>query len=118
MVRLKAFRCDYFRLYSQLLDLMDVNVNASYFELAQICLLRSERHGPMYPYSLLFGADPPPRFRSAAVNPIRPHQYRASDHLAAKSRAVMMVQLKNCVHLAFGVANARLEETGEPLQYY
>src|SRR5271155_361410 len=117
MVRLKAFPCDYFRLCSQLLGLLTVNVNASYFELAQICLLRSERHGPIYSDSPLFGPDPPPGFGSAAVNPLRPHQYRASDHLAAQGRAVMMVQLKNRVHLGFGVANAGLEETGEPLQY-
>src|SRR5271168_1041448 len=57
-------------------------------------------------------------FRSTAVNPLLPHQYRASDHLAAKSRAVVMVQLKNRVHLGFGVANARLEEAREPLQYH
>src|SRR6202046_466970 len=121
MVRLEAFRCDYFTLHGQLLGLTDVDVNGSYFELAQIYLLRSERHGPMYIDSPLFGANPPnppSRFRSAAINPLLSHQCLASDHLAAKSRAVVRVQLKNRVPLGFVKANAELKEAGEPFQYY
>src|SRR5271166_3315593 len=113
-----AFRCDYLTPHGQLLDLSDVDVNASYFEFAQIYLLRSERHGPMYFGSPLFRANSPTGFRSEVVNPFLPQQYRASDHLAAKSRAVLMVQLQERIHFGFGVANAGLEETGEPLQYY
>src|SRR5580704_13005842 len=87
---LKAFRSEFFTLHGQLLERSGVDVNPSYFRLAQIYLLRSERHEPMYSGSALFCTDPPPGFRSATVNPLLPHRYRASDHLAAKSRAVVM----------------------------
>src|ERR1700683_2261511 len=73
MVRLMAFRCDYFTPHGQLLDPSDVDVNASYFEFAQIYLLRSERHGPMYFDFPLFCTDSPARFRSEAVNALLPH---------------------------------------------
>ncbi len=94
MFRLIAFRCDYFTPHGQLLELSDADVNASYFEFAQIYLLRSERHGPMYFDSPLFCDGSPAGFRSTISKSLLPHQYRASDHLAAKSRAIVMAQLK------------------------
>jgi len=35
-----------------------------------------------------------------------------------KVGAIVMMQLENGVHLPLGVANVRLEETGQPLQDY
>src|ERR1700683_5588210 len=56
MARLMAFRCDYFTPHGQLLDLSGEDVNASYFELAQISFLRSERHEPMKSRSPYFAS--------------------------------------------------------------
>src|ERR1700689_5054518 len=48
MIRLKPFRGEYFTPNGQLLELSDVDVNPTYCGMAQIYLLRSERHEPMH----------------------------------------------------------------------
>ena len=89
MVRLKAFRSEFFTLHGQLLERSGLDVNASYCELAQIYLLRSERHEPMYFGSPPFGADPPPGFRSAigkSPSPASVSRIRSSRGEESRSR--------------------------------
>ena len=66
----------------------------------------------------LFEDRPPLGFRLAAIDTFVPRQYRASDHFAAQSGAIVVMQLENGVHLSLGVANVRFEEAGQPLEDY
>src|SRR5215469_11247723 len=58
----------------------------------------------------------PPGFRRETVNPLVARKNAASDHLPAQSGAVVMMHLKNGIHLRLAVTDTRLEESGQPFQ--